>query len=180
MPEFWEVVSLSHMLRAKNGIVVFLNLIWHAKSTVTEGSFFHLKKNKWNIWRISSCLSFLSYFNKNLKPFHLEIRKKFFIVRTINQWNSLPRDIVECPSLIVFRMWFNVVLDNLIDAPFPTKDWTRWAFKFPSHLGCSMIHLIHLIRQKFLKKKGKKRGTTSLVLRDLTTNHKAAKMSTIF
>lgn len=32
------------------------------------------------------------------------IRKKLFIVRTINHWNSLPRDVVEFTSLEVFKM----------------------------------------------------------------------------
>ncbi|KFQ49940.1 hypothetical protein N334_14201, partial [Pelecanus crispus] len=35
--------------------------------------------------------------------FHLDIRKKFFTLRTIIHWNNLPRDVVEFPSLEVFE-----------------------------------------------------------------------------
>ncbi|KAK4829749.1 hypothetical protein QYF61_006458 [Mycteria americana] len=46
--------------------------------------------------------------------FHLDIRKKFFTVRTIIHCNNLPGDMVESPSLEVFRMQLDRVLDNLI------------------------------------------------------------------
>lgn len=35
---------------------------------------------------------------------HLNIRKKFFTVRTVIQQNYLPRDVVESPSLEVSKM----------------------------------------------------------------------------
>ncbi|KAK4806910.1 hypothetical protein QYF61_012631 [Mycteria americana] len=35
---------------------------------------------------------------------HLDIRRKCFTVRTIIQWNNLPRDVVESPSLEVSKM----------------------------------------------------------------------------
>jgi len=46
--------------------------------------------------------------------FHLDIRKKFFTVKTTSHWNNLPLDVVESPSLQVFKMRLDGVLDNLI------------------------------------------------------------------
>ena len=45
--------------------------------------------------------------------FHLDIRKTIFRLRTINHWNNLPRDVVESPSLEVFKMRLDRVRDNL-------------------------------------------------------------------
>jgi len=57
--------------------------------------------------------------------FHLNIRTKLFTVRSIIDWNNLPRDRVETPSLEVFNMGLDRVLGNLMEAPLPTKGWTR-------------------------------------------------------
>jgi len=46
--------------------------------------------------------------------FHLDMRKKLFTVRTIAHWNNLPRDVVESPSLEIFKMQLDGVLDNLV------------------------------------------------------------------
>ncbi|KFQ34374.1 hypothetical protein N332_05495, partial [Mesitornis unicolor] len=46
--------------------------------------------------------------------FRLNIRKKFFTVRVMRHWNRLPREVVDAPSLEVFKARLDRALSNLV------------------------------------------------------------------
>lgn len=63
----------------------------------------------------SSILAFLRFRlvnddNENL----LNMRKNFFTVRVTEHWNRLPREVVESPSMEVFKLQLDAFLLNLL------------------------------------------------------------------
>ena len=53
-------------------------------------------------------------FKLNEGRFRSAIRKKFFIMRVVRHWNKLPREVVDAPSLAVFKARMDGGLSNLV------------------------------------------------------------------
>ncbi|GAB0180315.1 hypothetical protein GRJ2_000496800 [Grus japonensis] len=48
------------------------------------------------------------------REFHLNMRKNFFTLRVIEHWNRVPREVVESPSLEIFKTCLDAILCNLL------------------------------------------------------------------
>ncbi|KFV04921.1 hypothetical protein N340_03098, partial [Tauraco erythrolophus] len=46
--------------------------------------------------------------------FRLDLRKKFFPLRVVRHWNRLSREVMDAPSLEVFKTRLDEALSNLI------------------------------------------------------------------
>jgi len=44
----------------------------------------------------------------------LDIRKKFFTQKVVTDWNRLPKEIVDAPSLEAFKARLDVALGSLV------------------------------------------------------------------
>jgi len=46
--------------------------------------------------------------------YRFNVRMKFFMIRVVRHWNTLPREAGDAPSLNVFKIRLNGALSNLI------------------------------------------------------------------
>ena len=51
--------------------------------------------------------------------FRLDIRRKFFTQRVMTQWNRLPKEVVDAPSLKAFKVRLDVSLGRCASASLP-------------------------------------------------------------
>jgi len=58
--------------------------------------------------------------------FQLNIRKNFFTLRVTEHWNRLPREVVDSPSLEIFKTRLDAVLCSLLWVTLLRQwSWTR-------------------------------------------------------
>ncbi|KFP99046.1 hypothetical protein N329_00717, partial [Haliaeetus albicilla] len=48
------------------------------------------------------------------EQFRLHIRKRFFTKRVVKHWNRLSREVVDAPSLSVFKRLLDNALNNML------------------------------------------------------------------
>jgi len=74
--------------------------------------------------------------------FRLDVKKKFFTMRVVRDWNRLPREAVAARSLEVFRAGLDGVLSNLVWWKVSLSwqgAWNEMSFKVVSNLNHSVI-----------------------------------------
>ena len=53
-------------------------------------------------------------FKLRQERFRVDIRRKIFTQRAVTHWNSLPKEVVDAPSLEAFKARLDVALGSLV------------------------------------------------------------------
>ena len=72
------------------------------------------QEGKWLFTRVGSDRTRGNGFKLRQWRFRLGIRRKFFTQRMVKLWNRLSKEVVDAPSLVVFKARLNVALDSLV------------------------------------------------------------------
>ena len=72
------------------------------------------QEGEWLFTRVDSDRTRGSGFQLGQGRFRLDIRRKFFIQRVVTYWNTLPREVVDAPSLEAFKARLDVALGSLV------------------------------------------------------------------